>query len=121
MKKIPYCYRAVVKGIVENGTSLIMDVDLGFDSYVQNQKFDLLGILPADDADTRRRAVEFLNNSVPVGSDVLVETFKTVDGEYQIEIVDKDDNGLARLLVVNGFAEFDEKIREKFGLPEIEE
>lgn len=114
----PFTYHGKVIKVLDDGISLLLTLDLGFYSFVKNQKFTFLGLKASDDPMRRLQAKMILENAFKINSDVIVETYMAKDGEFYIEIPDGDGVGISRRLLELKVAEYDEDIIERFGLQE---
>jgi endonuclease YncB( thermonuclease family) len=101
-----YDYRAEVRRIVD-GDTLILDVDLGFNVWLRNQSFRLLG------CNARERgqlggpeATANLEGLVPVGSSVIITSVKVdkYGGRFDAAITMPDGSDLSTELVMGGWA-----------------
>jgi micrococcal nuclease len=107
-----YEYRAIVSRIVD-GDTIILDVDLGFNTWVRNESFRLFGI---DAPETRTKDLEekakgFLSKDrleelCPVNTLVLIRTQKSKDkyGRYLVEILTETNDTVNQILVREGYA-----------------
>ena len=119
-----YVYRATIMKIVD-GDTVDVQVDMGFDTF-QNMCIRLFGIntpeLRSKSIDERIKAQEakkFVQDKIPVGSKIYIETFKDKKGKYgrylaniyedrpgvaETEILAGKWHSINQLLVENGHA-----------------
>jgi micrococcal nuclease len=75
-----YTYKAIVVRVVD-GDTVDLDIDLGFDVWLKNQRVRLYGIdtpeirtRDLDEKEMGRLAMEFVEAMCPIGSEVLIQT-----------------------------------------------
>tara|TARA_R110000851_G_scaffold45872_1_gene111996 strand:- start:1787 stop:2218 length:432 start_codon:yes stop_codon:yes gene_type:complete len=83
-----YTYRAKVNRIID-GDSIVLDLDLGFDTWINNQSVRLVGV---DAPESRTRdlvekqfgnlAKERVKELLEIGSYVIVKTYKDKEGKF---------------------------------------
>ena len=84
----PYIYNAIVTHVVD-GDTVDVDIDLGFDVYLKDQRIRLLGV---DTPESRTRdelekqfgllAKAIVEGFCPVGEKILIETHLDLKGKY---------------------------------------
>lgn len=111
-----YRYRSIIKRIVD-GDTIDVDIDLGFDCWLHNQRIRLLGI---DAPETRTRDLEekekglatkrFVENTMPLDTEFMLISkdydgsrgkFGRILGDFQIT----EDQTLTQILLTEGLAE----------------
>jgi micrococcal nuclease len=89
-----YYYRATVKRVID-GDTVVMDVDLGFNTVIHDEHFRLFGIDAPEtrtkDLEEKRQGIlskERLEELCPVGEKFLIRTEKSKDkyGRYLVRI-----------------------------------
>lgn len=83
-----YTYKAKVNRIID-GDSVVLDIDLGFDTWINNQSIRLVGV---DAPESRTRdlvekqfgnlAKERVRGLLKIGSDVIIRTYKDQGGKF---------------------------------------
>lgn len=124
MQLANYRYCATVHSVLDDGISLMLTIDLGFYSYVKFHKFSLIGLTPPKTFEARKKAKEFIEQRIPLGSKIIVETFKSVEGDFYIDIVDEIDGNVisfSMIMIEEKIAEYDLETRKKFNIPQGEE
>ena len=103
-----YQYRAKVNRIID-GDSIVLDIDLGFDVWMNNQSIRIYGIDAPEsrtrDLDEKARglmAKKHVEDLLPVGEIVVVNTYKDQGGKFgrilaKITNIDGVDVGLSLL------------------------
>lgn len=83
-----YQYRARVNRVID-GDSVVLDIDLGFDMWMKNQNIRIYGIDTPEcrtrDLDEKARgflAKEHVENLLPVGEEVTIDTYKDRGGKF---------------------------------------
>lgn len=80
-----YIYKAVIKRITD-GDTIVVDIDLGFETVINNVKLRLYGInTPETKGASRVAGLEskaFVERQLPVGSIVLLKTYKDKTEKY---------------------------------------
>lgn len=83
-----YQYRAKVNRIID-GDSVILDIDLGFDVWMNNQSIRIYGIDTPEsrtkDLDEKKRglmAKKYVEDLLPVGDVVTINTYKDQGGKF---------------------------------------
>ena len=80
-----YEYKAIVKKVYD-GDTVTLDIDVGFDVWIKNQRVRLLHIdapeLRGDERPDGLKAKERLLELIPVGSEVTIRTKKDKKGKY---------------------------------------
>ena len=110
-----YTYRAKVNRIID-GDSIVLDLDLGFDTWINNQSVRLVGV---DAPESRTRdlvekqfgnlAKERVNELLEIGSYVIVKTYKDKEGKFGRilgEIVTNEEININDLLIEERLAVF---------------
>ena len=105
-----YTYRAVVRSVYD-GDTIRVDLDLGLDAWIHNQPLRLHGIdAPEVRGAERQRgfaARDWLQNQIPPGTSIIVQTLKDVRGKYgrYLAVVWRDGIDLNGELIAKGLAE----------------
>ena len=105
-----YTYRASVRSIYD-GDTIRVDLDLGFGTWIHNQPLRLFGIDTPEVRGPEREAgllaKEWLQERIPPGTRVTVETFKDRTGKYgrYLAVIWHDGINLNDSLVEEGLAE----------------
>jgi len=114
-----YVYRAVVASVYD-GDSIRFDIDLGCKTWLINEPIRLWGIdaweLRGEERQEGLKAKEFVENLLPVGTEVLIRTHKDRKdkyGRWLAEVVIDDgvtesEKDVATLLVEAGHAVYKE-------------
>lgn len=80
-----YIYKAVIKRITD-GDTIVVDIDLGFETIINNVKLRLYGInTPEIKGATRDAGLEakaFLERQIPVGTIVYLKTYRDKTEKY---------------------------------------
>ena len=83
-----YQYRARVNRVID-GDSVVLDIDLGFNMWMNNQNIRIYGIDTPEcrtrDLDEKARgflAKEHVQNLLPVGEEVVIDTYKDKGGKF---------------------------------------
>jgi micrococcal nuclease len=110
-----YTYRAKVNRIID-GDSIVLDLDLGFDTWINNQSVRLVGV---DAPESRTRdlvekqfgnlAKERVKELLEIGSYVIVKTYKDKEGKFGRilgEIVTNEEININDLLIEERLAVF---------------
>lgn len=108
-----YEYRAKTVKIVD-GDTVDIDIDLGFDVWVRNQRIRLYKV---DTPEKRTRnktekkagllATEKVTNLIPVGSTIVIKTHKDGKGKYGRilgELINEDGVNVNEYLIKNRYA-----------------
>ena len=103
-----YTYRARVNRIID-GDSIVLDLDLGFDTWINNQSIRLVGV---DAPESRTRdlvekqfgnlAKERVKELLEIGSYVIIKTYKDKEGKFGRilgEIVTSEEININDLLI----------------------
>ena len=103
-----YTYRAKVNRIID-GDSVVLDLDLGFDTWINNQSIRLVGV---DAPESRTRdlvekqfgnlAKERVKELLEIGSYVIIKTYKDKEGKFGRilgEIVTSEEININDLLI----------------------
>ena len=103
-----YTYRAKVNRIID-GDSVVLDLDLGFDTWINNQSIRLVGV---DAPESRTRdlvekqfgnlAKERVKELLEIGSYVIIKTYKDKEGKFGRilgEIVTNEEININDLLI----------------------
>lgn len=108
-----YEYRAKVNRIID-GDSIVLDIDLGFDTWINNQSIRLFGIDTPEcrtrDLDEKARgllAKTRVEGLLPVGDIVYIKTIKDKNekfGRILGEIINNDDININALLLEESLA-----------------
>ena len=99
-------YPARVVRVVD-GDTVILDVDLGFHLWLQNQSFRLLGLNAREKAETGgAEAKAHLTSLLPAGLSIRVTSVKVdkYGGRYDGEILFADGSSLNQQLLHDGWA-----------------
>ena len=93
-------YSAKVVRIID-GDTIEVNIDLGFSTIIHKEKVRLLGIdtpeLRSKDPEEKARAQEakkFVQNLLPVGTDVIIRTQKDKKGKYGRYLADVWHEGI---------------------------
>lgn len=110
-----YTYRAKVNRIID-GDSIVLDLDLGFDTWINNQSVRLVGV---DAPESRTRdlvekqfgnlAKERVKELLEIGSYVIVKTYKDKEGKFGRilgEILTNEEININDLLIEERLAVF---------------
>lgn len=106
MSKNPYTYNASVVRVID-GDTVIMDVDLGFDLWIRNQSFRLLGINAREhDVPGGIEAAANLATILPAGRIVAITSVKPdkYGSRYDAQIDLMAGQDLSTLLIQTGWA-----------------
>jgi micrococcal nuclease len=108
-----YEYRAKTVKIID-GDTVDIDIDLGFDVWVRNQRIRLYKV---DTPEKRTRnktekkagllATEKVTNLIPVGSTIVIKTHKDGKGKYGRilgELINEDGVNVNEYLIKNRYA-----------------
>ena len=95
-----YTYRAKVKRVID-GDSVVIDIDLGFDTWIKDQNVRLYGI---DTPEVRTKdpwekkhgklAKQFVEQVLPEGSDVRITTVKDDDKFGRVLAIIRNSAGM---------------------------
>jgi micrococcal nuclease len=110
-----YTYKARVNRIID-GDSIVLDLDLGFDTWINNQSVRLVGV---DAPESRTRdlvekqfgnlAKERVKELLEIGSYVIVKTYKDKEGKFGRilgEILTNEEININDLLIEERLAVF---------------
>lgn len=108
-----YEYRAKVNRIID-GDSVVLDIDLGFDTWLNNQSIRLFGVDTPEcrtrDLDEKARglmAKSRVEELLPVGDIVFIKTIKDKNekfGRILGEIINNDDININAILLQENLA-----------------
>ena len=112
LSKEMYKYEATVRRWVD-GDTVDVDIDLGFGIIFHNQRLRLYGIdayeqrtRDLDEKEKGLAATAFVNEMAPVGSKVIIVTYKKGKyGRIMAEVFLNDNTNLNTLLTEKGHAE----------------
>lgn len=102
----PYVYNATVQRVID-GDTVVLNVDLGFDTWVNAQTFRLLGINAREKAmDGGKEAAAYLGGLLPYGTAVVLHSVKNdkYGGRYDAFIQLPDGRLLSDVLITAGYA-----------------
>ena len=107
----PYEYIGFVRSVYD-GDSIKVDIDLGFNTWINNMSIRLYGIdtpeIRGDERPDGLISKEFVLNRIPIGSKVYIKTIKDKTGKYgrYLGIIYYGDNliNLNEELIANGLA-----------------
>ncbi len=101
-----YQYMATVSRVID-GDTVVLHVDLGFDTWLHDQNFRLIGINAREKSDAGGpEAKANLIRLLPVGSAVLVRSIKhdKYGGRYDAQITMPDGTDVSTRLIQTGWA-----------------
>ncbi len=101
-----YEYRALVVRVID-GDTVILDVDLGFSTWLRHQSFRLLGINAREKSDAGGGAAKTnLTLMLPAGMTVILTSVKNdkYGGRYDAHLRLPDGRDLGTTLVQEGWA-----------------
>lgn len=102
----PYVYNAVVHRVID-GDTVVLNVDLGFGTWVMAQSVRLLGVNAREQSSAGgREAAQHMSELLPHGTPVLVRTVRPdkFGGRYDAAIQLADGRDLATVLIASGYA-----------------
>jgi micrococcal nuclease len=80
-----YIYKATVKKIYD-GDTITVDIDLGFNIVMQNQKIRLFGIntpeIRGEEREEGLKSKKYVEKVIPIGSVITLKTYKDKKGKY---------------------------------------
>ena len=82
----PYYYKAVVRRVVD-GDTIDLDIDLGMNTWIHNERVRLYGIDTPEKygrnaCEAGRLASAYVEAQLPEGKEVFIQTFKDKTGKY---------------------------------------
>ena len=103
-----YTYKARVNRIID-GDSIVLDIDLGFDTWLNNQSIRLIGV-DAPESRTRDLVEKQFGNLakarvtelLEIGSDVIITTYRDTSGKFGRilgEIITNEEVSINELLI----------------------
>lgn len=101
-----YIYRAKVKRITD-GDTIVVDIDLGFETIINNVKLRLYGINTPETKGATRvaglQAKEFVERQLPVGTSVILKTYRDKTekyGRYLAEVTKEGESDTINLTLL---------------------
>jgi endonuclease YncB( thermonuclease family) len=101
----PYIYNATVQRVID-GDTVVLNVDLGFNTWVNAQTFRLVGMNAREKSMAGgKEAAAHLSELLPHGTAVLVRSVKNdkYGGRYDAMIELSDGRDLSDLLIASGY------------------
>lgn len=105
-----YRYKAVVRSVYD-GDTIRVDIDLGFNTWIRNTSLRLYGIntpeIRGDERDAGLISKAYVEERLPVGKEIVIESFKDRTGKYgrYLATIFYDGANLNEELVEAGLAE----------------
>ena len=109
MIKQNFVYNAVVRSVYD-GDTIRVDIDMGFDHWIMNESIRFMGVdAPEIRGEERPEGLltkEWLLNKIPIGTKVVLETYKDRTGKYgrYLGYIWLDGVNINEQMIAEGFA-----------------